>query len=538
MESLLSLEFLMNSKVLLWERHLAAMRSRLEATPTMVTGHFRRDDTVQKRRHVPACKIRWRVSAFFIFLYAFTLSGCMVGPDFKPPQMAVPARWIEAAPVGAADPPDADLARWWTVFDDPTLVTLEERAIRSNLDLMQAEARIRQARAARGVAAGGLGPTVDAGGAFQRSRSPGLSPNWQDGETRGVVSNSYDAGFDAGWELDIFGGIRRNIEAADADLQAAVEARRAVLVTLTAEVARSYIELRAFQQRIEIARQNLATQQHSARLTRLRFEGGLVSGLDVANAEAQMATTASTIPQLEAAARQSIYALGILLGQAPAALLAELSPASAIPAAPPSVPAGLPADLLRRRPDIRRAEADIHAATARIGVATAELFPKFTLSGAAGMRSIDFSSWLTWSQRFWSFGPSVSWRVFDTGRTRSAVELEEALQEQALIAYRQTVLSALQEVEDALIASAKEQERRRALAAAVAANRRAVNLAKILYAEGQTDFLNVLDAQRSLFLTEETLVLSTSAVSTDLVALYKAIGGGWREDMETEGWKN
>jgi NodT family efflux transporter outer membrane factor (OMF) lipoprotein len=241
---------------------------------------------------------------------------------------------------------------------------------------------------------------------------------------------------------------------------------------------------------------------------------------------------------LEAAARQSIYALGILLGQEPAALVAELSPASAIPAAPPSAPAGLPSDLLRRRPDIRRAEADIHAATARIGVATAELFPKFTISGAAGMRSGDFSSWLTWSQRFWSFGPSVSWRVFDTGRTRSAIELEKALQEQALIAYRQTVLSALQEAENALIASAKEQERRRALAAAVAANRRAVNLAKILYAEGQTDFLNVLDAQRSLFLTEETLVLSTSAVSTDLVALYKAIGGGWSEDTETEGRKN
>lgn len=451
----------------------------------------------------------------------------MVGPDYKPPQMELPANWIEASPPSSAGPEVVDLARWWTVFDDPTLVSLEERAIRSNLDLMLAEARIRQARAARGIAASGLGPSVDATGNIRRSRSPGIASS---GETRGVVSNTYDAGFDAGWELDIFGGIRRNIEAADADLQASVESRRDVLVTLTAEVARNYIELRGFQQRIEIARQNLATQQHSARLTRLRFEGGLVSGLDVANAEAQVATTASTIPQLEAAARQSIYALGILLGQEPAALVAELSPASAIPAAPPSAPAGLPSDLLRRRPDIRRAEADIHAATARIGVATAELFPKFTISGAAGMRSGDFSSWLTWSQRFWSFGPSVSWRVFDTGRTRSAIELEEALQEQALIAYRQTVLSALQEAENALIASAKEQERRRALAAAVEANRRAVRLAKILYTEGQTDFLNVLDAQRSLFLTEETLVLSTSAVSTDLVALYKAIGGGWDDE--------
>jgi NodT family efflux transporter outer membrane factor (OMF) lipoprotein len=297
-------------------------------------------------------------------------------------------------------------------------------------------------------------------------------------------------------------------------------------------VARNYIELRAFQQRIEIARQNLATQQHSARLTRQRFEGGFVSGLDVANAEAQVATTASLIPQLEAAARQSIYSLSILLGQAPAALIAQLSPAATIPGAPPATPAGLPSDLLRRRPDIRRAEADIHAATARIGVATADLFPKFTISGAAGVRSGDFSSWLTWAQRFWSFGPTVSWRVFDTGRTQSAIEQQEALQEQALIAYRQTVLAALQEVENALIAATKEQERRRSLAEAVSANRRAVSLAKTLYTQGQTDFLSVLDAQRSLFLTEETLVLSTSAVSTELVALYKAIGGGWSEAAE------
>jgi NodT family efflux transporter outer membrane factor (OMF) lipoprotein len=464
------------------------------------------------------------------FLYAAALSGCMVGPDYKPPQMALPADWIEASPASSAGLDVVDLARWWTVFEDRTLVSLEERAVRSNLDLLQAEARIRQARAARGVAAGGLGPTVDAGGSFQRSRSPVRTSSGQDNETRGIVSNTYDAGFDAAWELDIFGGIRRSIEAADADLRAAEESRRDVLVTLTAEVARNYIELRAFQQRIEIARQNLATQQHSARLTRLRFEGGFVSGLDVANAEAQVATTASQIPVLEAAARQSIYALAFLLGQEPAALMAELSPAADIPPAPPETPAGLPSDLLRRRPDIRRAEADIHAATARIGVATAELYPKFTITGSAGLRSNDFSSWLTWDQRFWSFGPSVSWRVFDTGRTRAAVAEQEALQEQTLIAYRQTVLTALQEVENALIASAKEQERRRALVDAVEANRRAVRLAKTLYTEGQTDFLNVLDAQRSLFSTEETLVLSTSAVSTDLVALYKAIGGGWDEE--------
>jgi len=463
------------------------------------------------------------------------LSGCMVGPNYRPPQADVPAQWAGPEPAATAALPDVDLAQWWTVFDDTLLSSLEDRAVRSNLDLMQAEARIRQARAARGIAASGLGPTVDATGAFRRSRNPGLASGWSSGETRGVVSNTYDAGFDAGWEIDIFGGIRRSIEAADADLLASVASHRDVLVTLTAEVARNYIELRAFQQRIAIAQENLTLQRHTARLTRQRFEGGFVGGLDVANADAQVAATASQIPLLEAAARQSIYALGILLGQEPAALVPELAPASAIPAAPPAVPVGLPSDLLRRRPDIHRAEADIHAATARIGVATADLFPKFTITGSAGLRAGDFSSWLSWAQRFWSFGPAANWRLFDTGRTQSNIELQKALEEQTLIAYRQTVLTALQEVENALIASAKEQERRESLVTAVAANRKAVSLAKTLYTEGQTDFLSVLDAQRSLFLTEETLVLSTSAVSTDLVALYKAIGGGWDADMAEVG---
>jgi NodT family efflux transporter outer membrane factor (OMF) lipoprotein len=255
-----------------------------------------------------------------------------------------------------------------------------------------------------------------------------------------------------------------------------------------------------------------------------------VSGLDVANASAQVATTSSLIPSLEAAARQSMYALAILLGLDPADLVPELTPPSSIPAGPPSVPVGVPSDLLRRRPDIRRAEADIHAATARIGVVTADLFPRFTITGSAGVRSSDFTSWLSWTQRFWSFGPSATWRVFDTGRTRAAIEQQEALQEQALIAYQQTLLNALQETENALIASAKEQETRESLITAVAANRKAVSLSKTLYTEGLTDFLSVLDAQRSLFLTEETLALSTRAVSTDLVALYKALGGGWGEE--------
>jgi NodT family efflux transporter outer membrane factor (OMF) lipoprotein len=462
-------------------------------------------------------------------------SGCTVGPDFIPPQASVPAGWSaaetppEKGAVRSPESSDAELARWWQVFGDAQLTALEERALSQNLELQQAEARIRQARAARGIALGGLGPALDAGGSFRRSRSPGLSSDSRLAREAATIANVYDAGFDAGWEIDLFGGIRRGVEAADAELRAAVEDRRDIRVSLAAEVARSYIELRSLQQRAAIARGNLEIQSHSARLTRQRFEGGFASGLDVANSEAQVATTSALIPPLEAAARQRIHALGILLGVEPGALIAELDPPAPLPVHPPPAPVGLPSDLLRRRPDIRRAESELHAATARIGVAVAELFPKFTLSGAAGMRAGDFSAWLTWPQRFWSFGPAVSWRLFDTGRTQAAIAQQEALADQAAIAYQRSVIGALREVEDALIEVTKEQERRADLVAAVEANRRAVRLAKVLYTEGQTDFLNVLDAQRSLFLTEESLAVSSAALATGLIAIYKAAGGGWSE---------
>jgi outer membrane protein, multidrug efflux system len=410
------------------------------------------------------------------------------------------------------------------------LQSLVQQAVESNLDLRFAEARIRQARAVRGIAESFLGPTIDAAASYQRSEasvSPTNGTGRSGGNTVNVTTNQYFAGFDAAWELDIFGGVRRGIEAADADLQASVEARRDVLVTLTAEVARNYIDLRAFQQRISIARQNLEAQKHSAKLTRQRFEAGLASGLDVANAEAQVATTAAVIPLLEASAWQTIYSLGVLLGQPPAALVQELAPALAIPIAPPSAPMGVPSDLLRRRPDIRQAEAALHAATARIGVSEADLYPQFTITGSIGVRASDFGSWLDWSSRLWNIGPGVTWRVFDMGRIRSDIAQQEALQEQFFIVYQKTVLVALQEVEGALISLDKEQEHRKALVDAVAFNQKAVDLSIMLYAEGQTDFLNVLQAQRALFLTQDALAQSTQTISTNLVALYKALGGGW-----------
>ena len=475
------------------------------------------------------------VLALMVLLCIIMVAACAVGPDFKSPDMPVPAEWAGPPPLPAVTPAEKDLANWWTVFDDKMMQSLIQQAVESNLDLKLAEARVRQARAARGVAGSFLGPTVDAKASYQRSEasvSPTTSTGRSTGDTVSVTTDQYFAGFDAAWELDIFGGVRRGIEAADADLRATMEARRDVLVTLTAEVARNYIDLRAFQERISIARQNLEAQKHSAKLTRQRFEGGFASGLDVANAEAQVATTAALIPSLEASARQTIYNLSVLLGREPAALVQELAPELAVPIAPPSAPLGVPSELLRRRPDIRQAEAAVHAATARIGVAVADLYPRFMITGSVGVRSSELGSWLDWSSRLWNIGPSVSWRVFDMGRVRSDIAQREALQEQTLITFQKTVLTALQEVEDALISLDKEQERRKALADAVAFNRKAVDLSIKLYTEGQTDFLNVLQAQRSLFITEEALAQSTRTLSTNLVALYKALGGGWDMDAE------
>lgn len=471
--------------------------------------------------------------------FAAMVAGCMVGPDYHRPRVDVPVNWV--GPTGAARAPASqpsvvntepvEITRWWATFGDATLDSLVDRAVRWNLDLQIARSRIRQVRALRRVALAGLFPTANTSGSYRRSGSVGTGPA-PGGGTRevGIERGLYQAGLDASWELDVFGGVRRNVEAVTADLQAAVEARRDLLVTLTSEVAINYIDLRGLQRQIAIARENLAAQRRSYNLTRRRAAAGFVSALDVANAEALVASTQSQLPALEAAQQQAMYALAQLLGLEPGALVGELSPTGAIPGTPPEVPAGLPSDLLRRRSDIRQAEAQLHAATARVGVAVASLFPRFSLTGSLSFQASQLKDLASWDSRSWSLGPSVSWPLFTAGRLRANVEAQTAAQEQALLNYRATVLLALQEVESALVAYAREQERRAALADAVAANRRAVELSTLLYTQGQTDFLNVLSAQRSLYGSENALVNSDLTVATNLVALYKALGGGWEID--------
>lgn len=454
-------------------------------------------------------------------LSVFILTGCMVGPNFKSPQTSVPPSWVG---INGQKTGPADLVRWWTQFNDPNLTSLIDRAMASNLDLKQAESRLRQARAARKVAFAGLWPTVDATGSYARSQRAGsatISPTRAD---------LWQSGLDAVWELDIFGGVRRNVEAADADIQAAFEDQRDVLVTIAGEVALNYVELRGFQQEIVIAKNNLDAQRHTAELTRQRFTSGLVSALDVANADAQVGTTLSQIPAFETSAQQTIYTLSILLGLEPTALLEELSPFSTIPVTPPALPAELPSDLLRRRPDIRRAEARIHAATARIGVATADLFPKFSLTGSAGYQSNALDHLMMSNNSFWSLGPSFDWQIFNAGSVSANIEVQKALTEQARLTYQQTVLTALQDVENALIAYSKEQQSNKALDDTVVANRKAVDLSTQLYTQGQTEFLNVLDAQRRLYASQDAFVQSTRNLSADLVALYKSLGGGWENE--------
>ena len=467
----------------------------------------------------------------FLAAALFLLAGCSVGPTYKEPALAGPTSWQEAQQKGVEMRP-MEMTSWWTTFNDPLLNSLVERAVQSNLDLRAAEARIREARASRAVVASGAWPTVDVLGSYSRNRTSENSLMFpSQGGTGGsglkLDRNLYDAAIDASWEIDVFGGVRRSVEAADATVEASHESRRDVLVTLLGDVARNYIDLRGSQRRLAVARANLKAQQDTLELTRIRFQAGLTSDLEVAQAEAQVNTTAAQIPTLENSLKQAAYSLDLLLGLAPGALWNELANETAIPSLPPEVLVGLPSDLLRRRPDIRFAERRLAAATAQIGSAMADLFPRFSLTGVAGLQSVSASDWFTGRSRYWSVGPTITWPIFDAGRIRANIEIRNAQQEQALNQYEKAVLAAFGDVEKSLVSYSREQMRQRSLADAVASNRRAVEMANELYIRGLNDFLNVLDTQRSLYAAENDLAQSEATMAANLVGLYKALGGGW-----------
>ncbi len=458
--------------------------------------------------------------------------GCTVGPDYQRPKVAANPAWSSPLQGGETNAEPVDAA-WWKTFNDAELDAIIGRAAQSNLTLHIAEARVREARAQRGFIKAAEGPNIGTGGSYSRNRfsDNGFPPL---PATTPLDYDLYRAGFDASWEIDIFGGTRRAVEAANAGIAVAEFNRDDVLRSLFSEVARNYISAQAFQRRLVIAQNNIEAQRETVRRTRDRQQAGLTTELDVQQATALLKSTEAQVPTLENGFRDATYQLDVLLGQTPGKILGELTNSAAIPGAPPQVPVGLPSDLLLRRPDIRRAESQLAAATANIGVAKADLFPRFSLIGVVGLQSISADDWWTAGSRFWSAGPTVSWPVFQSGRIRANIRVQTARQEQVLAGYEQTVLVAFADVERDLTAYAKEQIRRESLAQSVQANQKALALANDLYGNGLTDFLRVLASERGLYQSQDALVQSDQTVALNLVALYKALGGGWKNDDKTK----
>jgi len=499
---------------------------------------------------------------------ALTLGACTVGPNFEAPSWASPTAWFGSHGTDASPAPqDVSLAvpqaidpHWWREFHDPELSSLVERTAAGNLDVRLATIRIAESRAQRGQARAAEFPTVTAntsysrerlsqdgeisllsGGASTSSNNVNTQANGGTGTSGGIPSsitggtkippfNLYQYGFDASWELDLWGRVRRSVENADASLQASAESRRASTLTAIAEVARDYLELRGYQTQLAIAKENLATAKQSLELTRQRYVGGLTTDLDVQNASAQVRTTSAQIPQLEQQQDQMINAISFLLGLQPRALRDELIAAKPVPPVPPRVPVGLPSELARRRPDIRQAEAQLHAATAEIGVAVAAFYPSVSLSGSFSIQALDAKQLGDWNARQYGLGPVINLPIFQGGQLKATLELRKAQQQEAAAMYQRTVLNAWHEVENALVAYNAEQLRRTQLEAAVGDSRRALALAQSRYTAGLIEFLQVLDDQRTLLNAQLQLAQSSTTVATNLVALYNALGGGWEAD--------
>lgn len=451
--------------------------------------------------------------------------SCAVGPTYRAPKPDVPARWNVPLSGGEREG-RGDISQWWRSFGDTELDALVHKAVQSNFTVRIAESRVREARAERTVVAGGSWPSIGSSIGYSRNRYgrngyPPLPP--------GTPLDYYldSAGFDVSWELDVFGGTRRAVEAAGDEVGAAQFGERDVLISVLAEVGRNYIEVRGYQQRLAIARRDIRVQSDILELTRSRFRSGLSGALDVEQARALLTSTKAQVPPLQTALDEAVHRIGVLLGEPPDALMKELAVSRPIPPTPPVVPIGLPAALLERRPDVRRAERELAAATARIGVAKAELFPQFSLMGFAGEESTSGSNWLDYASRYWSVGPTVRWELFEAGRIRANVRVQTARQAQALDSYQHVVLVALEEAENALVAYAKEQTHRELLSQTVDADQQALELSTQLYRAGLVDFLRVLDSERSLYAAQDALSRSDQSVSLDLVQLYEALGGGW-----------
>ena len=469
-----------------------------------------------------------------LFTLPFLVSGCMVGPDFVKPDAQVEKEWLQQQETRIKSEP-VDFSAWWTVFDDPLLNRLIDLASQQNLDLQNAGLRILEARAQLGIAIGSQYPqTQQIGGEANANQ---LSENAPNGAGADKFFYNYQLGFDAAWELDFWGRFRRGIESANASLYSTLADYDDILVSLIAEVARTYFDIRTFEQRLAVARENVELQKKSLDIAAARYEGGVADQLDVAQAKALLKQTQATIPPLEAGLRQSKNALAILLGILPTEVQSLLGPPESIPTAPIEVAVGIPAELLRRRPDVRLAEFQAAAQSAQIGIAKADLYPSFSLVGSIGLQSSDkggirsnnanFSDLFTSGGITYFIGPTFQLPILNYGRLKNNVRVQDARFQQLVVSYQNTVLRAFQDVEDATVGFLRTQEQKTFLAESVEQYKLSVELSLIQYSEGLTDFQRVIDAQRNLAQQEDAFASATGAVCTNLIALYKALGGGW-----------
>jgi NodT family efflux transporter outer membrane factor (OMF) lipoprotein len=481
------------------------------------------------------------------------VGGCshipMVGPDYTKPTAPEAEQWIEKDDPKIKSEP-TDLSTWWRVFEDPVLDALIETAYQQNLPLQIAGIRILEARAQLGIAVGNIYPQTQQGrGAYTRVNLSEHAAN----TTRGAdfAYGEIDLGFDAAWELDFWGKFRRSVESSLGVLEASVASYDDILVTLTAEVARTYVLILTLEERLAIARENVRIQERSLRIAEARFEGGEVTELDVQQARALLGSTQALIPRLQASLRQAKNGLSILLGKLPGEVDRMLDEPKPIPTVPAEVGVGIPAELLRRRPDIRFAERQLAAQSAQIGVAKADLYPHLVLFGSIGIRASDaaltaagglggstFSDlWDSDSIEFFG-GPAFKWDILNYGRIRNRVRIQDARFQQLVVNYRNTVLSAAQEVEDAIAAFLHTQDEAGFLSKSVGASARSVELSMIQYREGLVDYQRVLDTQRFLAQEQDFLTATNGDVAINLIAMYKALGGGWQiragKDFVTE----
>ena len=464
--------------------------------------------------------------AVVLGLAGLTLAACAVGPEYSLPTIALPGQWHHAAELRPVK--TADLGEWWKDLGDPMLNRLIERAVAGNLDVAAAKAKIRQARAQLREQVGTLMPSLTGAGSATRSQTPSTTS----GTGKTYVSNLFQAGLDASWEIDLFGANERAVEAASATAEASEADLQATLLTLVGDVASYYIDARGYQSEIALARRTAESQRGTAKLTSSKFEAGTASAVDVAKANALAATTESDIPAYESALAQSIHRLGLLIGAEPGALLREMTQSAPVPSASRALPRGIPADLLQHRPDVRAAERRLASATAEIGAAEAARYPSITLSGSISTTGTKTSQLFKASSIAWSWGPSVNVPLFNGGKLEAAVDAAAASRDQYLIAWRSSVLTALEDVENALVAISAERVHLDKLSEATSNYRKAADLSRALYQSGSSSFLDVLDAEKSLYSAETSRIASRISLAKDHVALAKALGGGWVKPVD------